>query len=103
MNADRLKRTVYSPEPILHHPLILFREMWRDLLASRELAWRLFARNIKAMYRQTALGYAWAFLPPLMTTAIWVLIQRAKILSVGETNVPYPVYVLVGTIIWQAS
>lgn len=39
----------------------LAREMERDLLASRELAWRLMVRDISAQYRQSFLGIFWAF------------------------------------------
>jgi lipopolysaccharide transport system permease protein len=31
----------------------LFKEMGRDLLASRELAWQLMVRDISAQYRQS--------------------------------------------------
>ncbi len=75
--------------------------MWSDLLASRELAWRLLVRNISAQYRQSLLGYAWAFLPPLFTTAIWVFLQSQKIFSMADTGMPYVVFVLTGTVLWQ--
>jgi lipopolysaccharide transport system permease protein len=75
--------------------------MVRDLLASRELAWRLLVRNISAQYRQSLLGYAWAILPPVFTTAVWVFLNSQRILNVGETDIPYPAYVMVGTLLWQ--
>ncbi|WP_321413365.1 ABC transporter permease [uncultured Desulfobacter sp.] len=75
--------------------------MARDLAASRELAWRLFLRNISAKYRQTFMGYLWAVFPPLLTSAIWIFLNSQKILNFSETDIPYPLYVLVGTIIWQ--
>lgn len=97
----QLKETVYSPESELLSFGKLLRNMWADLRASRELAWRLFVRNISAQYRQSFLGYAWAFLPPLFTTAIWVFLQSQKIFSVGDTGMPYVVFVLTGTVLWQ--
>ena len=72
--------------------------MIRDLSASRELAWRLFARNITTQYRQTALGYVWAIGPPLMTSVIFILLNSANLLRPGDTGVPYPVFVIVGTV-----
>jgi lipopolysaccharide transport system permease protein len=92
---------VYTPESQLRHPGRLLRDMWGDLRASRELAWRLFVRNISAQYRQSVLGYLWAFLPPLFTTLVWVFLNDQKILNVGQTDIPYPVYVLLGTLLWQ--
>ena len=53
-----LKETVYSPDSELLSFGKLMHNMWSDLLASRELAWRLLVRNISAQYRQSLLGYA---------------------------------------------
>lgn len=96
-----MSETIYTPESQLKHPLRLFQAMVKDLLASRELAWRLFIRNISALYRQTILGYAWAFLPPIVTTATFVFLNQQKILVVNDTNIPYPAYVFIGTLLWQ--
>jgi lipopolysaccharide transport system permease protein len=96
-----LKETVYSPDSELLSFGKLLHSMWSDLLASRELAWRLLVRNISAQYRQSLLGYAWAFLPPLFTTAIWVFLQSQKVFNVADTGMPYPVFVLTGTVLWQ--
>ena len=71
------------------------------MLASRELAWRLFVRNISARFRQSMLGYLWAFLPPVITTITFVFLKSQKILDVGDTAIPYPVYVMIGTLLWQ--
>jgi lipopolysaccharide transport system permease protein len=91
-------RAVYTPDPQLRTPGRLVREMIRDLSASRELAWRLCARNITTQYRQTALGYFWAIGPPLMTSVLFILLNSANLLRVGDTGVPYPVFVIVGTV-----
>jgi len=95
------KETVYTPGSELLSFGKLLRSMWRDLLASRELAWRLLVRNISSQYRQSLLGYAWAFLPPLFSTAIWVFLQSQKVLNIGDTGMPYVVFVLIGTVLWQ--
>jgi lipopolysaccharide transport system permease protein len=75
--------------------------MFSDLTASREFAWRIFVRDTSSEYRQSLLGYLWAFLSPLMTTVLWVFLNSHGILNVGDTGVPYPVYVMTGTILWQ--
>ena len=74
--------------------------MFRDLLASRELAWQLAVRDIKAQYRQTALGLIWAFILPLANTAAWLMIRNAGIVTVRHTELPYPVFVFTGTMLW---
>jgi lipopolysaccharide transport system permease protein len=92
---------VYTSAPALAKPRLLFRSMMRDLVASRELAWRLFLRDFQAQYRRTLLGYAWVVLPPLVSTAVWVLLQKQDVLQVAPTNVPYPLFVLIGMMLWD--
>lgn len=102
--SDQLTKVVYTPESQLRHPRQLARSMITDLWASRELAWRLLVRNVSGRYRQTALGYVWAFLPPVVTTLTFVFLNSQKILNVGDGDIgmPYPVYVMVGSLLWQA-
>lgn len=92
---------VYTPESAIRHPIKLLREMFRDLFASRELAWRLFVRDISARYRHSFLGYLWAFLPPIAGTFTFVMLNRSGILNVGDLPLPYPAYVMIGTLLWQ--
>lgn len=99
-SGDKIQ-IIYNPESLLRRPSLLFRNMIRDLIASRHLAWRLIVRNLNAMYRQTILGYVWAFLPPLAVTVVWVFLKSQKIFATGPTEVPYVLYVLTGTLLWQ--
>jgi len=92
---------VYTPESQLKHPLLFVCEMVEGLGNSRELAWRLFVRNISAQYRQSILGYFWAFIPPLVTTAIWVFLSSQQIVTTPISSVPYSAFVMTGTILWQ--
>ena len=92
---------VYTPESQLRQPGRLLRGMFRDLVAARELAWRLFVRNISARYRQTMLGYVWAFLPPIVSTLVFVFLRNSGLFTVGDTVVPYVVFVFSGMILWQ--
>ena len=92
---------VYTPESLLRHPIQLFKQMWQDLLASRELAWRLMVRDISAQYRQSFLGFAWAFLPPVVMAAGFTLANDANVINVGATDLPYPAYVMFSTALWQ--
>lgn len=103
-NQKRYQRqagVIYTPESMLRHPVQLFRQMGRDLLASRELAWRLMVRDISAQYRQSFLGIAWAFLPPIVMAAGFTLAGEANVINVGATDLPYPAYVMFSTALWQ--
>lgn len=95
------KKITHTPESMLRHPVQLFQLMWRDLLASRELAWRLMVRDLSAQYRQSFLGIAWAFLPPIFMAAGFTLANDANVISVGKTDIPYPAYVMFSTALWQ--
>jgi lipopolysaccharide transport system permease protein len=92
---------VHTPESLLRHPILLFKQMWWDLLASRELAWRLLVRDLSAQYRQSFLGIAWAFLPPIFMAAGFTLANESKAISVGQTDIPYTAYVMFSTALWQ--
>ena len=99
--VNDLNVTTYTPESRVRHPISLIKEMWRDLKASRELAWRLIIRDISAQYRQTVLGYFWAVFPPLVTSLVLVLLRGSKMLGVNIGGIPYTAYVLLGTVFFQ--
>jgi lipopolysaccharide transport system permease protein len=92
---------VYTPESRLRHPAALLEAMAKDLVASRELAWRLFVRNVSARYRQTLLGYVWAFLPPIAGSGIFVFLRRSGAFVVDDTGVPYVLFLVTGLVLWQ--
>jgi lipopolysaccharide transport system permease protein len=96
-----MRVTVYTPDSPLRDPGKFLREMFRDLLASRELAWRLFLRDTRAAYRNSVLGYLWVFLPPLVASLPFIYLNAQGVVSMGETPIPYGAYAMVGTIIWQ--
>jgi lipopolysaccharide transport system permease protein len=85
----------------MRSPGRLFKAMYRDLRASRELSWRLFVRDLSAQYRQSLFGIIWAFVPPIVTSAVFIFLQTREIVNFGETDIPYPVYVLVSVVLWQ--
>lgn len=103
MNSSKKlrKKIVYTPDSRIIRPVYLFQEMIADLLASRELAWRLLVRNIRGQYRQSFLGIFWAIVPPAMTAAGLTFANDTGIINVGETDIPYPAYVMLGTVLWQ--
>ena len=79
----------------------MVKDMFRDLAISSGLAWRLMVRDISSQYRQTFLGYLWAILPPLATSLTFILLNHAKIFEIKNMRIPYPVFVMTGTIFWQ--
>ena len=99
MSNSNLK--IYTPESSVRKPGNLIRDMITDIKLSKELAFALAKRDISAMFRQSILGYVWAFLPVIATTGVFLFLRSGGAFTTGGSTIPYPVYVLVGTIIWQ--
>lgn len=96
-----MTHTVYTSQSELLHPARFLAGSVRDLLRAPAVAWALFRSNVQARHRRAWLGYLWLLLPTLATTAVWVYVQSRGIIGIAPTDVPYPVYVLAGTILWQ--
>jgi lipopolysaccharide transport system permease protein len=92
---------IHTPDSLLRRPRFLLWTIWHDLLASRELAWRLMVRDISAQYRQAILGIAWVFIPPIAMAVSFTLAKQANVFTVGDTDIPYPAYVMFSTTLWQ--
>ena len=101
-NTEELPVTVYSPESALVDPRRLIKEMYQELRNSRELAFALFSRDMKAQVRQSILGYVWLFFPPIATTLVWFFLNSSGVVKVADTGMPYPAFVMIGTLLWQA-
>lgn len=69
---------------------------------ARSLAWRFFLRDTRADYRQSLLGYFWLVVPALANALIWVFLNSQKVIRIDSGDVPYPVFVMTGTILWTA-
>ena len=96
-----LSEVVYDSRSQLRSPGRLMRAMLRDLMASRELAYRLCLRNLSAKYRHSALGYVWAVVPPLVTSLTFVFLRSQGVFNADGTSIPYAAYVMIGTLLWQ--
>ncbi|ARN79515.1 hypothetical protein BST97_15535 [Nonlabens spongiae] len=73
----------------------------KDLNSSRFLAYQLAKRDISAQYRQSYLGLVWAFLTPIATAAIWILLNNTGTVNVTDTGIPYPAFAFIGTLLWS--
>ncbi len=93
--------TIHAPNSSVTNSGSLLRTMVSDFWSARDLAWRLFVRDLSARYRQSLLGYFWAFVPPIVLTLSFVMAGEASIITTS-TSIAYPVFALVGTVIWQA-
>lgn len=95
------QEVVYTPDAHLGFGWHVWRDMARELIQSRELMWRLFLRDLSARYRQSVFGYVWAVMPAIVTVVTFTYLKGSGTLPIGETNIPYPAYVLLGMSVWQ--
>lgn len=92
---------IYTPQSDLRKPRQFLKQIYLDVNTSRQIAWQLFRKNFVSQYRQNFLGYLWIFLPPLATALIWIFLHFSKIIELGSTEIPYPIYILTGVFLWQ--
>lgn len=90
----------YGSDSVWRDPKCFFAEFLRDLGNSRELAWQLFLRNLKSRYRQSIMGYIWAFVPPLAWTGLFAIL-RLQDPSRTDGQTGYMAHVMVGLVFWQ--
>ena len=57
-------------------------------------------RALRKLYRRTVLGWLWLFINPLFPIALRAVIFGA-LLGVGSNGLPYFVFLLAGTVIWD--
>ncbi|WP_187271159.1 ABC transporter permease [Neolewinella aurantiaca] len=73
---------------------------FQDLRSYSLLVRQLSRVEIRAEFRRSLLGLGWMVLVPLVAVLVWVLLNQAGILNPGDTEVPYPAYVLLSTSVW---
>ena len=72
-----------------------------DLRDCIVLSWRLFSRTIGAKYKRSFLGFFWMVTPTILITGGVSLAGTSGVINPGEITLPYPLFVFLGTIIWQ--
>jgi lipopolysaccharide transport system permease protein len=72
----------------------------RELWSYRDLLWILVERNIKVIYKQTALGMTWIALQPLIGAGVLSIIF-GRIAKLPSDGAPYPLFVFCGLTAWN--
>jgi ABC-type polysaccharide/polyol phosphate export permease len=70
-------------------------EFWRR----RDLLWHMVIRHLRGQYKQSILGYAWAFVNPLSQMIILSFVM-STIIRVPTGDTPYPLFLFVGLVPW---
>jgi lipopolysaccharide transport system permease protein len=72
----------------------------KELWTYKELFYFFTWRDIKVKYKQTVLGFLWAILQPFVTMVVFTFFF-GRLLQVPSMNLPYPVFVLSGLLLWN--
>ena len=96
-----LPEFTYTPRSQLRSPKRLLAAIWQGVWQGRELAWRLFVRDFSSRYRESFLGILWVIIPTLVVSVCFIALRAQGILQVRATEVSYPIYVLVGMMLWR--
>jgi lipopolysaccharide transport system permease protein len=100
IDKDGMPITIYRANEIQGGVMWGLRQAAHDLVASRHVIARLFWRDFLAQFRQKILGYFWALLNPLLGILSFLFLFLIGVLRPGQGEIPYTVYVLVGSTIW---
>lgn len=93
---------IYEPDKAIRQGYIsLWKEMFGEIKSSKWLIWQLALRDIKAMYKQSFAGMFWAVLMPLFALGTFIVLNRAGVFTLGEIDVPYPIFAVIGLAFWQ--
>jgi len=76
-------------------------EIYNELINNKWLTYQLFKRDFIATYKQSIIGIAWAFIIPIVSVGSFIILNRSGVFSAGIITVPYPIYAVLGTAIWQ--
>lgn len=96
------KEKIYRPKlEKSENCFLIWREMFCEFFNNRELIYFLFRRNFLAKYRQSFLGVIWAVITPFIAIGTFLFLDRAGVMNIGETDIPYSAYALLGFSIWQ--
>jgi lipopolysaccharide transport system permease protein len=71
----------------------------REIREYRDLFRFLVLRNIKVLYKQTVMGFAWAVIRPLFSMLVFSFVF-GKLARIPSDGVPYPVFSYAGLLPW---
>jgi lipopolysaccharide transport system permease protein len=96
-----LRVRVYSSDKSQYNLKETIKTLWKEFPAAHSLGFRFAERSIRTKYRQSVFGMLWAFLPPLATAAIWIILNKYNVIKFGDVGAPYPLFVITGMLLWS--
>ncbi len=72
---------------------------FKELYSYRELVRNLVVRDLKLRYRNSALGFLWCLLNPLLMMVVFTIVFT--VLLTSNTIQHFPVFILIGILAWN--
>lgn len=72
---------------------------WAELREYRALFWFMVLRDIKILYKQTVLGFAWVVIKPVFSMIVFTIVF-GKLAKVPSDGIPYPVFYYAALLPW---
>lgn len=72
---------------------------WGELVAYRDLFWFLVLRDVKVLYKQTVLGFAWAIIRPLFQMVVFTIVF-GSMANVSSDGAPYALFSYAALLPW---
>jgi len=72
---------------------------WKELREYKDLLYFLVWRDIKILYKQTVLGFAWAIVRPFFSMIVFSVVF-GRLAKVPSDGVPYPVFSYAALLPW---
>ena len=72
----------------------------RELWVNQELLFFFTWRDLKIRYKQTIIGILWALFQPFATMVVFTIFF-GKFGKIPSDNIPYPVFVFSGLLLWH--
>ena len=94
--------TTYEPDNSLKKGYFgLIKEIFKEIRDNHWLIYQLFKRDFLSIYRQSFIGVLWAVIIPIVSVATFIILRSSQIFSMGEIDVPYPIFAILGMAFWQ--
>lgn len=72
---------------------------WQELREYKDLFYFLVWRDIKVLYKQTILGFAWAIIRPVFSMIVFSIVF-GRLAKVPSDGVPYPIFSYAALVPW---
>ncbi|MFH0259610.1 ABC transporter permease [Vibrio barjaei] len=77
------------------------KNMTRNVIRDRYIAYRLAKKDIKSKYSKSYIGLIWDFLEPVSLATVFIFLHRSKFINTDDLTMSYSIFVIYGLLMWQ--